>query len=168
MWAVAGPPLIDAGVWENVAAAAAAAAALRRQAACEPIAFGNPPAVLSTVAASASCFEPNQSRRFFLVIQTDCKHFYSFLGPYINSGRAVRRRCVCKPLRRRGAHHPARGWRHCLKRRAAVQPVLRPLFDAKAPPTLLARPGCSTQGGALRNAAQQVRAVRDRESEPGP
>ena len=28
---------------------------------------------------------PNQSKRsFFLVIQTYCKHLYSFLGPYVN------------------------------------------------------------------------------------
>ena len=63
--AVAGTPFICAGVWDShfarTAAAAAAAAARRRQATCEPIAFGNSPAVLSTVAASASCFDAKAS-----------------------------------------------------------------------------------------------------------
>ena len=27
--------------------------------------------------------------QFFLVVQTNCKHFYSFLGPYINSCKAI-------------------------------------------------------------------------------
>ena len=112
--AVAGTPLIDAGVWEN-AAAAAAAAALRRQATSEPIAFGISPAVLSAVAASA---------------------------------------------RRQGARHPARGWRRCLKRRAAV---LRPLFDAKAPAHTVGKTWLlSPRGRAQKRGAASPRRARPR------
>ena len=49
------------------------------------------------------CSRQEQRLEFFLVIQTNCKHFYSFLGPYINSCGAA-----SAPGRRPAVHGGAR------------------------------------------------------------
>ena len=95
------------------------------------------------------CSRQEQRLEFFLVIQTNCKHFYSFLGPYINSCGAA-----SAPGRRPAVHGgarrpaPARSLTPLCRR----SPLCSPLAHESSVPALAPRPS-----GQARPLGQTIR-----------